>query len=311
MAPTKIPTGTSQYDILSSGRTYLLDTNASLNVTGDQHGIFADDSVHDDTIVIRGSLTQSGANFAAIRIDAENMTINIAQHGSVTGTTGIASENPEPSTKLIINNDGTIDAGAGFAIETQDSKEIVTNHGTINGKIQLGSGNDIFDNRGGHIDHQVMGGAGDDTLFVDRAGDKLKENGGSEGFDTVKSTVSYTLSENVEKLVLLGHNNINGKGTDGESHLQGNSGNNKLTGVDGSGSDTFIFKTNGGRDTLMDYDAGIDKIDVSKWNGMDNFQDIKQHMTETGGDVHIKFNGDELIINDTHKSDLHAGDFQF
>lgn len=249
-------------------------------------------------------------------IDIEDARVNITvgAGGKIIGTeAAIFSESTEATDKINIVNHGQITGqNGGFAIELGDSNDKVVNLGTISGQIYMGTGKDIFDARHGTVDHKIQGGAGDDTLLTDQAGIKLKENGGSEGFDTVKSTVTYTLSVNVEQLILLGHNNINGKGTSSDGNtLLGNSGDNKLFGVDGDGSDTFIFRTGGGHDSLMDFDAGTDKIDVSKWSGMDTFNDIKQHATNSGGDVHITLNGDELIIKDTQKADLHAGDFVF
>jgi Ca2+-binding RTX toxin-like protein len=47
----------------------------------------------------------------------------------------------------------------------------------------------------------MIGGLGNDTYNVDHAGCVVKENAG-EGVDTVYSTVSYTLGDNVENLTL-------------------------------------------------------------------------------------------------------------
>jgi hypothetical protein len=250
-----------------------------------------------------------------IDVEDARVSIFVGLKGKLVGTgeAAIYSENTEATDKISITNHGHITGqGGAYAIELGDGNDkVVNDHGTIKGRIYMGTGIDVFDARGGTVDHMIEGGAGDDTLITDNAATKLKENGGSEGFDTVKSTVTYTLSQNVEQLLLIGHGNINGKGNADGNWLMGNSGDNKLFGVDGDGSDTFIFKTHGGHDTLMDFDAGIDKIDVSKWNGMDNFSDVKHHATDVGGDVHITLGSDELIIHDTHKSDLHGGDFLF
>lgn len=323
---TSIPTGTAQYNIMESEMTYLLGASASLNVSG-AYGIRAEEGLFDDTIIIKGSIVQTGAGFSAIRTDATDMTINIAAGGSISGAKGITSENPEPSSKLHINNDGVIDGGS-YAIETQDTKEFVVNHGTIHGKIYLGSGKDTFDNRGGTVDHKIGGGAGDDTLIVDKASTKLLENGGSEGYDTVKSTVSYTLSENVERLILLGNGNTNGTGNSGQSDLYGNSGNNTLKGlagvdildggrgndrlVGGDNADTFVFKTGYGHDTIQDFENGTDHINLKNWDAIANFSDLKNnHLTVSGNDLIIHAGSDELVLLDTKKSELDNSDFSF
>ena len=50
---------------------------------------------------------------------------------------------------------------------------------------------------------EMEGRDGDDTYIVDDGGDTVIELAG-EGFDTVRSSVSYTLSNNVERLILTG-----------------------------------------------------------------------------------------------------------
>jgi hypothetical protein len=51
-----------------------------------------------------------------------------------------------------------------------------------------------------------------------------------EGYDTVSSKVTYTLSADVEELILTGTSNINGTGNWDDNVLTGNSGNNTLDG---------------------------------------------------------------------------------
>ena len=57
----------------------------------------------------------------------------------------------------------------------------------------------------------MYGLAGNDSYFVDNAGDFVIENL-NEGSDLVYSTVSYTLAANTENLVLLGSGDLNGTG---------------------------------------------------------------------------------------------------
>ena len=105
-------------------------------------------------------------------------------------------------------------------------------------------GNDLLD--GGAGTDYMSGDAGDDTYFVDAATDSAVESSGS-GNDTVIASVSYTLLNNVEALVLSGSANLNGTGNASANTLTGNSGNNTLNGgagVDtmsgGLGNDTYV-----------------------------------------------------------------------
>ncbi|MET3431463.1 hypothetical protein ABIC71_000941 [Herbaspirillum seropedicae] len=60
--------------------------------------------------------------------------------------------------------------------------------------------NNILDGMGGA--DTLIGGKGDDSYYVNNAGDKVVEQAG-EGVDTLYATVGTTLSANVENLVLL------------------------------------------------------------------------------------------------------------
>lgn len=87
----------------------------------------------------------------------------------------------------------------------------------------------------------LIGGKGNDTYIVDDEFDVVSETltaaqGG--GIDTVKSSVSYTLATNVDRLTLTGSDNINATGNGLANILTGNSGNNTLEG--GAGADTLI-----------------------------------------------------------------------
>jgi Ca2+-binding RTX toxin-like protein len=91
----------------------------------------------------------------------------------------------------------------------------------------------------------LAGGLGNDTYSVNDAGDVVEELAG-EGFDTVLSSLSYTLPDNVETLTLTGSaviatgnaqaNNLNGN--DGGNTLDGGGGVDVMAG--GAGSDVYI-----------------------------------------------------------------------
>ncbi len=107
-----------------------------------------------------------------------------------------------------------------------------------------GGGNDTLNGFAGA--DTLRGGMGDDKYYVDNIGDVIIENT-DEGFDSMNSSVTYTLAANVEKLLLTGTSDINGTGNALDNLLVGNSGSNLLTGAagndtlnGGAGSDTLI-----------------------------------------------------------------------
>jgi len=114
-------------------------------------------------------------------------------------------------------------------------------------------GNDTLYGRGGS--DSMFGGTGDDTYYVDDPGDRVIERKDA-GTDTVNTSISYALSDNVEKLILLeGTNAINGTGNDESNTITGNSAGNVLDGK--AGSDTLFGGA--GNDTLFG-GAGSDSL---------------------------------------------------
>ncbi|WP_458093932.1 choice-of-anchor I family protein [Roseomonas sp. WA12] len=141
---------------------------------------------------------------------------------------------------------------------------------------------------GGAGDDQMFGGTGDDGYNVNSAGDVVVELAG-EGYDRVTASISYTLTDNVEKLIMEGTavegtgnalgNRILGNAQDnilsglaGNDTLHGNGGDDLLmggTGVNhlfgGEGADRFRFDAPGGQGNLtrvMDFVGGEDRIEL-------------------------------------------------
>ncbi|WP_413456784.1 calcium-binding protein [Herbaspirillum huttiense] len=69
-----------------------------------------------------------------------------------------------------------------------------------NNRLTGNDRNNILDGLGGA--DTMTGGKGDDSYYVDNSGDRVVEKAG-EGTDTVYATVSTTLADNVENLVLI------------------------------------------------------------------------------------------------------------
>lgn len=134
-------------------------------------------------------------------------------------------------TRLILKD------GASSFIST--SQYISVGNLVSNDSLIGGAGNDTLD--GGAGNDTLVGGTGDDTYMVNSTTKTIVEAAGA-GTDTVESTVTYSLSNaahaNIENLSLLGSSNINGTGNALGNRIEGNIGNNILTGL--GGNDTLI-----------------------------------------------------------------------
>lgn len=126
--------------------------------------------------------------------------------------------------------------------------------GAGNDVLWANSGADTVD--GGTGSDRMLGGGGNDTYIVDASGDVVRELS-RQGTDTVRSSVSETLADYVENLVLTGSSAVSGNGNASTNILTGNNASNTLDGKSG----TDILKGLGGNDTLVwgstdSYDGG-------------------------------------------------------
>ena len=109
---------------------------------------------------------------------------------------------------------------------------------------------------------QLVGTAGNDVFTVSSSSSTVA---GLAGCDTVRSSASFTMSADVEKLELTGTTAINGTGNLNADMITGNAANNILQGMAGAdrlmgkdGNDTLL----GGADADLLYgDAGNDRLD--------------------------------------------------
>ena len=134
---------------------------------------------------------------------------------------------------------GAATAGMGNALDNLLSAAAATTAMRLQGlggddTLLGGSGNDYLD--GGTGRDLMTGGLGNDTYVVDNPGDRIVELPG-EGIDVVRSSIAYTLGDNLERLVLTGTAGLAGTGNALANSLFGSSGNDTLSG--GAGNDTL------------------------------------------------------------------------
>ena len=131
-------------------------------------------------------------------------------------------------------------------------------HDTLNGfagddSLLGGDGDDRLD---GGLGSDIMeGDAGNDFYIVNVTSDLIVENLDG-GTDSVQSSASYWLSDNVENLTLTGSLALTGTGNGLANLITGNSGANILAG--GEGNDTLLGQS--GNDTLIG-GIGHDRLD--------------------------------------------------
>jgi serralysin len=116
---------------------------------------------------------------------------------------------------------------------------------------------------------RMTGGDGNDTYYVGTAGDLVVEGLNQGTFDQVFSTISYTMTANVEYLMLLGGSPINGSGNTLANIIQGNNAANVLNGGVGAdhmlgaqANDTYVVD-NAGDTTVEYFDQGTDTVNAS------------------------------------------------
>jgi serralysin len=291
-------TDTAVFSGNSTNYFFVKNSDGSITVT--------DKTANRDGVDILINIEQ--LKFLDTTLQASNLTSTVSNDQTITGTSGNDTLiggagndtiNGLAGNDIIIGGDGndTMDGGTGTDTLSYASATagVTVNLGLTTAQNTIGAGTDTISNfeylvgssyndvlTGNSVDNilnglggadSMSGGAGNDTYYVDNTGDTVIENA-SEGTDAVASTVSYSLSANVENLVLYGSAVINGVGNDLNNSLVGNAVDNILNGglgndylVGGSGADTFVFNSvlnaSTNTDTISDFTAGTDTIQLS------------------------------------------------
>jgi Ca2+-binding RTX toxin-like protein len=166
-----------------------------------------------------------------------------------------------------------------------------------------GLGNDQLNGAAGA--DRLIGGDGSDFYFVDNAGDVVSETNAvasTGGIDTVYSYIgAYTLTDNVENLLLLATGAANGTGNSLNNVIDAAAGNNILNGAAGIDTVSYAFAT-----AAVTANLGLTTAQATGGSGSDtllNFENL------TGSNFHDKLTGNALAntLNGGAGNDTLAG----
>lgn len=171
-------------------------------------------------------------------------------------------------------------------LELGENGQNLNGTGNSGDNLLVGSSTANILNGAGGAD-TMRGQNGSDTYIVDNRADVVIEiNGTTGGIDTVRSSITYLLDQNVENLTLIGANAIDGTGNDSDNVITGNGAANELRGS--LGNDTMAGGT--GKDTLSG-GAGDDSLDGG--TGGDSMAG------GAGSDIYTVDSGGDQVIEST------------
>ena len=249
-------TNANQTEGNSGSKAFTFTVTRSVNTTGSNN--------------VNWAVTGTGTNPA----NATDFVGGVLPSGTVSFAAG------ESSKVITVNvqGDTTVEPNENFTVTLSNATNgatitTATATGTIQNDDFIGtSGPDTLVGTSGA--DAMTGLAGNDTYTVNDAGDLVIE-ALNQGTDTVQASLSYTLPDNVENLLITitGTGNLNGTGNALNNQITGNSGNNSLNGAagidtltGGTGTDIFIFQfgqsTAAALDRVTDFAIGTDKIDL-------------------------------------------------
>ena len=240
----------------------------------------------------------------------QSMTVNGVQFARILASKGVQSLN--------VNIRGVSGAQLNashfvFAPSTPGAVKGTASNDTLTGD----AGANTLDGLAGA--DSMTGRTGDDTYIVDNVGDTVNELPGG-GYDSVQSSVSYRLSNDVEVLTLTGRADLSATGNAQRNRLVGNAGNNRLDGgaeadalLGGAGNDTYVVDNQ--LDTVFESaNEGTDTVESSvSWTLGSHVENLTltgaDNVNATGNDAAntLKGNAGDNVLDGAQGADTMAG----
>ena len=275
------------------------------------------DPVGDDTYVYTdefSSLAASDPNRLQLTDTSGTDNINTTAIGSATLVDLRSGQESSIDGQLLTIVTGTVIEN----VDTGDGNDTLIGNDVANW-LRGWRGNDTLD--GGLGADSLEGGAGDDSYIINETGDSLMELAGG-GIDTVISSITYTLSAQLENLTLVGSAVIDGVGNLADNIMTGNSAANYLSADDGNdtldgGGDADLLEGGLGNDLYI-VDNSADVVVEALGAGLDTVQaSINSVLTDNIENLVLTGNAaltgtgnqlDNLIIGNTAANTLSALD---
>lgn len=268
-------------DVVMSSVSYVLSDNVeNLQLTGTAG---TNGTGNDLTNILIGN---SGNNRLDGSLGADNMKGYAGNDTYVVDSTGdVVVESLDAGTDTIETEVTLTTLAANVENLTLLGEEAINGNGNSLDNLLIGNlANNTLDGKTGA--DTLRGGAGDDTYIVDNAGDVITELSDG-GMDTIKSSVTRTLGNYQEHLILTGTGVIDGTGNSLSNQLIGNGSNNVLTGLAG--------------DDLLKGLAGADTMAGGAGNDIYYVDSLTDVITEVAGEgydkVYSTINGLTLADN--------------
>ena len=165
--------------------------------------------------------------------------------------------------------------------------------GSGNDRLLGAAGSDTISGNGGN--DLIEGGNGGDRLFGQNGADRIQGDAGND----------ILIGGAGDDTLLGGTGNDDLAAQSGRDLLDGGAGNDLLRG--GTGADRFVFT--GGADTVRNFDAAQDAIDLRSFAGLETWADVRGQLVQAGNHVEFRQDGHMLRIEWTQLADLGSDDF--